>query len=154
MNGAVVFILLVYAAFIAFAVYSKLHGQADAEDAAEYDTARVHQDVEALSADMRRLKELDDMMLDLRICSPSELQRSFRVEWQSMSGINHKLDICADGENASTERLMALAMTERDELNTRISRRINSLYFRASALDAEIKAERKTMEWGSERATD
>lgn len=154
MNGSLIFIVTVYVAAIVVAVYRRMHPQQITDDSADYDTARVQQDVEALSADMRRLKELDDMMLDLRICSPSELQRSFRVEWQSMSGINHKLDICADGENASTERLMALAMTERDELNTRISRRINSLYFRASALDAEIKAERKTMEWGSESATE
>lgn len=154
MNGSLIFIVLVYVIAIGAAVYRRLHPQEIPDDSADYDTAQVQPDVEALSADMRRLKELDDMMLDLRVCSPAEMQRSFRVEWQSVSGINHKLDICADGENESTERLMMLAMAERDELNTKITRRINSLYFRASVLDAERKAERKTTEGRGERVSE
>lgn len=154
MNGAIIFIIFVYAAVIACAILRKLHYRVEEDDASDYDTMQVEKDVDALGADMRRLKELDEMMLDLRVCSPAELQRSFRVEWQSTSGNNHMLDIIADGDNASTERLLALAAAERDELNTKITRRINSLYFRASALDAERRAERKTMRGGGVRETE
>lgn len=145
MNGAIIFVICVYAVAIAYSIHRRLHREEYTDGSSDYDTAQVEKDVEALSADMRRLKELDDMMLDLRVCSPAELQRSFSVSWLSTAGQNHKLDILADGENASTERLLMLAAAERDELNTKITRRINSLYFRAAVLDAERKAERKAM---------
>lgn len=147
MNSAVIFVLTVYAAVIADAIITHFHRRESNDDeSSDFDTVQVSPDIEALSADMRRLKELDEMMLDLRVCSPAEMQRNFRVEWLSTSGINHKLDILADGENASSERLLMLAAAERDELNAKISKRINSLYFRASMLDAERKNERKTID--------
>ena len=152
MNRAIFFILAVYAAVIVYAIIKRFHRRENCDESSDFDTARVMPDVEALSADMRRLKELDEMMLDLRVCSPEEMQRSFRVEWLSTSGINHKLDILADGENASSERLFMLAAAERDELNAKISKRINSLYFRAAMLDAERKTERKTIDGGREDA--
>lgn len=145
---AALIVIVVYAAFGVY-LYQR-HQQRESDDEPHgYDASQFQLEVKQLNDDMERLHELDELMIDLRLCSPEDMQRSFRMEWQSLSGKNHKFDFWADGENLSTDYLMGLAQSERDELNAMIARRINALYYRANAFDAVGKTLAKRREEGS-----
>ena len=99
-----------------------------------FDSLRLQREVQELASRMNDLEALDNMIIDLRLCKPAEVLRAFRMEWQGAGGQEHKFDFLADGQNASGEYLMELAIQERDELNTEIAQRIYDLYTRASRL--------------------
>lgn len=99
-----------------------------------FDSLRLQREVQELASRMNDLEALDNMIIDLRLCKPAEVLRAFRMEWQGAGGQEHKFDFLADGQNASSEYLMELAIQERDELNTEIAQRIYDLYTRASRL--------------------
>lgn len=101
------------------------------EQANDFDSIRLEGEIEALHKKMLKLRQLDEMIIDLRLCRPAEVQKAFRMEWMSEAGTNHAFDFIADGGNPSTEYLLSLAVAEREEVNEDIKRRIFDLYCRA-----------------------
>lgn len=93
-------------------------------------------EIHALNEMVNRIEELDDMVIDLGLCKPAEVLRSFRMEWQGTAGVNHRFDFLADGQSDSSAHLMELATTERAELNTQVALRIADIYAKACALSA------------------
>lgn len=151
MIGAIaVCLYLLFAVWAYRTITRRADDDEEPEELPTYDTAQMEGEVNALYDEMRKLRELDEMMIDLRLCSPDEMQRGFRIEWQSVGGQNHRFDFLADGASESTEHLMQLAQAERDAVNDAITRRINVLYYRASSLDAVCKTSAKRSEEGSE----
>lgn len=129
--------LIIYA--VIFAAFMAAKRKASVEDEEEietgFDSAYLAKEVEGLAKKMRELEQLDEMIIDLRLCKPAEVQRAFRMEWMSAAGKNHEFEFMADGENASTEYLLELATAEREELNAEILQRVYDLYMRACELD-------------------
>lgn len=117
----------------------------DETEAPFFDSIRLEQEVEQLHKKMKKLREFDEMIIDLRLCRPDAVQRAFRMEWQSAAGIDHTLDMIADGENPSTRYFLQLARAEREALNAEIQTRIFDLYCRACVEDmaAEFSDEKK-----------
>lgn len=129
--------LIIYA--VIFAAFMAAKRKAIAEDEEEiepgFDSADLAKEVEAIAKKMRELEQLDEMIIDLRLCKPAEVQRAFRMEWMGAAGKSHSFDFMADGENASTEYLLELAIAQREELNADIKARIFDLYAKACELD-------------------
>ena len=120
---------------IAYFIYTRFFRE-EPEQIDFYDSLRLQREVHELAAKMEQLEALDNMIIDLRLCKPAEVMRAFRMEWQGTDGTNHAFDFMADGQSASSEHLMELAMQERSELNEEIAQRIYDLYMRASRLSA------------------
>ena len=123
---SIVLAWLAVAAYVAAAVIALRRRRDDAPEF--FDTADLQKEIELLHEAAKRLDDLDTLIIDLRLCRPSEVVRAFRMEWQSVSGKEHAFDFLADGENASTDYLLAMAEQERDELNAEIAERIFDLY--------------------------
>lgn len=131
-------IILTFYAVIIFIVIALKRKNQDADEEQEeygFDSANLAKEVEAIAKKMRELEQLDEMIIDLRLCKPAEVQRAFRMEWMGAAGKNHSFDFMADGENASTEYLLELAIAQREELNADIKARIFDLYAKACELD-------------------
>lgn len=94
-----------------------------------FDVAQVREMVEELAQIMGELQDLDDMLLDLKLCKPGENHRAFRLDWQTNSGKDKTLDMFADGQNVDTKNLYRLAAQRRAELNADILASIEDLYF-------------------------
>lgn len=128
--------LIIYAViFAAFMAAKKKASVEEEEPETGFDSADLAKEVEAIAKKMRELEQLDEMIIDLRLCKPAEVQRAFRMEWMGAAGKNHSFDFMADGENASTEYLLELAIAQREELNADIKARIFDLYAKACELD-------------------
>ena len=126
-------LLILFQIVFAYFVYRIFHKE-QSEEVEMIDSLRLHREVQELAAKMNELEALDNMIIDLRLCKPSEVMRAFRMEWQGISGKDHSFDFLADGQNASSEHLMELAIEQRAELNAEIAERIYDLYARASRL--------------------
>ena len=111
------------------------------------DCRALQQDVADLHKMMQRLEELDSAIVELRLCKPAENMRSFRIEWQSISGAAHMVDFTADGESESHESFMEWAVNERVRLNQEIAQRIYDLYSKAEFLDCSPTYESTSGEW-------
>lgn len=136
MGEAEVICLIIYAViFAAFMAAKKKASVEEEEPETGFDSADLAKEVEGIAKKMRELEQLDEMIIDLRLCKPAEVQRAFRMEWMGTAGKNHSFDFLADGENASTEYLLELAITQREELNADIKARIFDLYAKACELD-------------------
>lgn len=128
-------ICLAIDAAIAYFVYTRFFRKSDdPEEIDFFDSLRLQREVQELAAKMSQLEALDNMIIDLRLCKPAEVLRAFRMEWQGAGGTSHAFDFMADGQSASSEYLMELAIEERSELNAEIAERIFDLYTRASKL--------------------
>ena len=130
--------ILLIAGIVAVAVFIHKSNQWQADEEQElslFDSAKLDREVQALHSDMMRLRQLDDMIIDLRLCKPAEAQKAFRMEWMSTAGQNHALEFMADGNNPSTAYLLELAVSEREEVNADVIRRIVDLYQRACIYD-------------------
>ena len=144
---------LLVSAYIIIAVSMSRRKQQDDEEPPErFDAAMLAKEVDALNRKMQKLEQLDDMIIDLRMCKPSEYQRAFRMEWMSAAGKNNSFEFMADGSNMSTQCLLEMAYQEREELNEDIRRRIYDLYARAQAIEkydtVQEKRRKKTAgEW-------
>lgn len=129
--------LIIYA--VIFAAFMAAKKKASAEDEEEiepgFDSADLAKEVEGIAKKMRELEQLDEMIIDLRLCKPAEVQRAFRMEWMGTAGKNHSFDFMADGSNLSTQHLLELAIAQREELNADIKARIFDLYAKACELD-------------------
>lgn len=130
-------ILAFYAVIFCIVLALKRKNQDSEEEPEEcgFDSADIAKEVECIAKKMRELEQLDEMIIDLRLCKPAEVQRAFRMEWMGAAGKNHSFDFMADGENASTEYLLELAIAQREELNADIKARIFDLYAKACELD-------------------
>ena len=126
-------LLILFQIVFAYFGYRIVHKE-QSEEVEMIDSLRLHREVQELAAKMNELEALDNMIIDLRLCKPSEVMRAFRMEWQGISGKDHSFDFLADGQNASSEHLMELAIEQRAELNAEIAERIYDLYARASRL--------------------
>ena len=117
---------------IIYAGYKLTHPDED-EDMDFFNSKELQDDIEVLHKRMQRLAELDNMMMDLQLCRPSEVLRAFRMEWQGIAK-NHAVDFMADGQSDTSEILMQLAQTEREQINDEIGQRIATLYAKACKL--------------------
>lgn len=127
----VLIVFQIAAAYFGYRIFSR---QKEPEEIDFFDSLRLQREVRELAAKMNELEALDNMIIDLRLCKPAEVMRAFRMEWQGAAGIEHKFDFMADGQSASSEHLMELAIEERAALNQEIAERIYDLYTRASRL--------------------
>lgn len=110
---------------------------AGAEDPEQpfFDSARLQNEVNSLHRCMQELEQLDEMIIDLRLCKPEELHRAFRVNWHGSTGKEHTLDFMSTGGNGNTLHMIELAEGRRDELNEEIQERIVDLYTRAQSME-------------------
>lgn len=96
-----------------------------------FDSARLQGEISALYRASQELEQLDEMIIDLRLCKPDELHKAFRINWQGSSGKEHSLDFMSTGGNTNTAHMIALAEDQRAEINADIQARIVDLYARA-----------------------
>ena len=122
-------------AYVGIAIY--LHRKKSKQEHYEMNAAQLQQEIKLLARCADDLEKLDNMIIDLRLCKPGEVQRAFRMEWQSVSGKNNSFDFMADGANESTEHMINLAEAERDGLNQEIIQRVFDLYKLAVLLSGE-----------------
>lgn len=127
-------LLIVFQIVAVYFGYRAFCKRKEPDDIDFFDSLRLQREVQELNSKMNELEALDNMIIDLRLCKPAEVMRAFRMEWQGAAGIEHKFDFMADGQNASSEYLMELAIEERAALNQEIAQRIYDLYSRASRL--------------------
>lgn len=100
-----------------------------------FDSARLQGEVNELHRCMNELEQLDAMIIDLRLCKPDELHKAFRIQWQGSTGREHALDFMSTGANGNTRHMIALAESQREELNAEIQSRIVDLYTRAQSME-------------------
>jgi hypothetical protein len=131
-EGVAGFICLCYLIFAAWLEIRRRRQEGPEEEEAPepINALRLEGEVEALHRKMQKLRQLDEMIIDLRLCRPAAVQKAFRMEWMSAAGQNHTFDFFADGENLSTAYLLELAIAERAEVNQEIQQRIYDLYRR------------------------
>lgn len=119
---------LILIAYLAYKVVQKIRtgDEACQEDIA--DTSVLADQVKLLNEKMLELEAVDNMIIDIRLCVPGEYARSFRVEWLSDSGNNKSVDFLTDGSNVSSDYLLEMALSKRNELNQEIQKLIEILY--------------------------
>ena len=129
--GGVILLIYVLSGLIWHYLRSQPEEEEEEEEIDLIDSIRLEREVEMLHQQMQKLKQLDEMIIDIRLCHPAAVQKAFRMEWVSTAGNNHQFDFMADGGNPSTEYLLSLAIAEREEVNANIQERICDLYCRA-----------------------
>ena len=136
---------------VAYVVYKVMHKE-EPEQIDFFDSRDLQEEVHTLNEKMNRLAELDNMIIELNLCKPSEALRAFRMEWQSTAGSDHRIDIMADGESDSSEFLRELAIAERNQLNAEIGQRIVHIYNKACYLQIaeDIDTENYSGEWSGD----
>lgn len=132
MEGALLLILMIWLLVI---IRYKEKGEAEQETTGGFDGELLRRDITKLYELSQEMKQVDEMLIDLRICKPAEAEKYFRVDWMSTAGENRTLDFIADGENLTTEKLTEIAMERRDELNQEIADAICDLYQAAIDMD-------------------
>lgn len=105
------------------------------------DSAALIAEIERLHRRAQELAQLDDMIIDIRLCDPEKVQRGFRISWQSTSGSQHEYDMIADGRTVGTAKLLEMAAAERAEVNAEIIQLIYDLYVRACEIDAQCRGD-------------
>lgn len=116
-------------------IYKMLIPKSDEyQEVTPVDSTRMQKEVHELNEKMHELEALENMIIDLRLCKPTEVIRAFRMEWQGTDGIDRKFDFLADGQSASSTHLLELAAAEREQLNSEIMQRIYDLYSIATHL--------------------
>lgn len=133
MNIQTVFAVL---AIVGFYIWFRRKQQA-AQDPEQpfFDSARLQNEVNSLHRCMQELEQLDEMIIDLRLCKPDEMHRAFRINWQGSTGKEHALDFMSTGANGNTLHMIELAEDRREELNAEIQARIIDLYSRAQSME-------------------
>lgn len=132
MEGALLLILMIWLLVI---IRYKEKGYAEQETTGGFDGELLRMDITKLYELSQEMKQVDEMLIDLRVCKPAEAEKYFRVDWMSTAGENRTLDFIADGENLTTEKLTEIAMDRRDELNQKIADAICDLYQAAIDMD-------------------
>jgi hypothetical protein len=132
MEGALLLILMIWLLVI---IRYKEKGEAEQDTTGGFDGELLRKDIARLYDLSQEMEQVDEMLIDLRVCKPAEAEKYFRVDWMSASGENRALDFIADGENLTTEKLTEIAMERRDELNQAIADAICDLYQAAIDMD-------------------
>lgn len=132
MEGALLLILMIWLLVI---IRYKEKGEAEQETTGGFDGELLRKEIARLYDLSQEMKQVDEMLIDLRVCKPAEAEKYFRVDWMSTAGENRTLDFIADGENLTTEKLTEIAMERRDELNQKIADAICDLYQAAIDMD-------------------
>lgn len=132
MEGALLLILMIWLLVI---IRYKEKGDGEQETTGGFDGELLRRDITKLYELSQEMKQVDEMLIDLRVCKPAEAEKYFRVDWMSTAGENRTLDFIADGENLTTEKLSEIAMERRDELNQAIADAICDLYQAAIDMD-------------------
>ncbi len=132
MEGALLLILMIWLLVI---IRYKEKGEGEQDTTGGFDGELLRKDIAKLYDLSQEMEQVDEMLIDLRVCKPAEAEKYFRVDWMSASGENRNLDFIADGENLTTEKLTEIAMERRDELNQAIADAICDLYQAAIDMD-------------------
>lgn len=138
MEGALLLILMIWLLVI---IRYKEKGEAEQETTGGFDGELLRKDIAKLYDLSQEMEQVDEMLIDLRVCRPAEAEKYFRVDWMSTAGENRTLDFIADGENLTTEKLTEIAMERRDELNQEIADAICDLYQAAIDMDGSTSDE-------------
>lgn len=101
------------------------------QERAIFDSAKLQGEISALYRASQELEQLDEMIIDLRLCKPDELHKAFRINWQGSTGKERSLDFMSTGSNSNTAHMIQLAEDQRAEINADIQARIADLYARA-----------------------
>ena len=133
MNGNTIIAVIFILSFVAIREVWLKHKR-DQEQEQLFDSARLQREIYSLYHAAQELERIDMMIIDLRLCKPGEIHKSFSISWSGTTG-NHSLDLMSDGQNANTENLIAVATDRREEINMDIQRRIIDLYTKAQTLD-------------------
>lgn len=132
MEGALLLILMIWVLAI---IRKKENEEVEQETTGGFDGELLRQEIARLYDLSQEMQQVDEMLIDLKVCRPAEAEKYFRVDWMSASGENRALDFIADGENLTTEKLTEIAMERRDELNQEIADAICDLYQAAIDMD-------------------
>lgn len=132
MEGALLLILMIWLLVI---IRYKEKGEDEQETTGGFDGELLRNDIAKLYDLSQEMEQVDEMLIDLKVCRPAEAEKYFRVDWMSTAGENRTLDFIADGENLTTEKLTEIAMERRDELNQKIADAICDLYQAAIDMD-------------------
>lgn len=116
-------IAITYALFV-----TKQNADDDSEQSSRFDAAVFAEDIAKLNQRVSELKHIDEMIVDLKLCKPSEVHKYFRMEWMSDDGNNRAIDFMADGQNDTTYDILNMAVMRRAELNQEIADMICDLY--------------------------
>lgn len=130
MNIQTVFAVLAIIAAYAWIKHRQRQAEQAEQEQAAFDSARLQGEISALYRASQELEQLDEMIIDLRLCKPDELHKAFRIEWQGSTKA-HSLDFMSTGANTNTAHMIALAEDQREQVNADIQARIADLYARA-----------------------
>ena len=133
MTAPLIITVIILAGLILWIDYRNRHRSEEPEQPF-FDSARLQSEVNELHRCMNDLEQLDAMIIDLRLCKPEELHKSFRIEWQGSTKA-HSFDFMSTGANSNTAHMIALAEDQREELNADIQSRIADLYSRAQEME-------------------
>ena len=135
MEGALLLILMIWLLAI---IRKKEAEEVEEETTGGFDGELLRQEIARLYDLSQEMQQVDEMLIDLKVCRPAEMEKFFRIDWMSTACENRSLDFIADGENSTTERLTEIAMERRDELNQEIADAICDLY--QAAIDMDFDA--------------
>lgn len=135
MEGALLIILMIWLLVI---IKAKEKEEVEQESTGGFDGELLRQEIARLYDLSQEMQQVDEMLIDLKVCRPAEAEKFFRVDWLSSSGENRAIDFLADGENITTEKLTEIAIERRDELNQKIADAICDLY--QAAIDMDFDA--------------
>lgn len=127
--------IVILAAAIIYVDYRIRH-KSDAECDAEqrfFDSARLQREIAALYHASQELEQLDQMLIDLRLCKPDELHKAFHISWEGSTG-SRSFNFMTTGGNANTAHMIELAEDQREDLNADIQCRIADIYARAQEM--------------------
>lgn len=108
-----------------WALYLKRTAPAVQETETRSDFDRLLDGVDDAKRTADELRTVEHMITDIEICSPDKLQQNFTCRWGSAAGTMEH-EFWSDGEETS-EKLMALAVSERDRLRARLLEQIAEL---------------------------
>lgn len=149
MNIQTVVVVVVIIAAMLIREHRRKQSEADDEQRL-FDSARLQGEIESLYHAAQQLQQLDQMIIDLRLCKPDELHKAFRIEWQG-STKSHSFDFFSTGANTNTAHLIELAEDQREEVNAEIQERIIDLYSRAQEFDFMESYSRERSEQNGEQ---
>lgn len=127
MEGALLLFLILWLIVIV-KTKEKKELEMEQDEESGFDAELLRSDISKLYALSQEMKQVDEMLIDLKVCRPTEAEKYFRVDWMSAAGENHTLDFIADGENITTEKLTDIAQDRREVLNKEIADKICGLY--------------------------
>lgn len=141
MEGALLIILMIWLLVI---IKAKEKEEVEQETTGGFDAELLRQEIARLYDLSEEMRQVDEMLIDLKVCRPAEAEKYFRVDWMSSAGENHALDFIADGQNLTTEKLTEIAMERRDELNQEIADAICDLYQAAIEMDFDAGSDKNS----------